>query len=181
MYRAKADILFSTSFFSLLQSWSPHNLYNLLNRSMPMFASNASFRKTSMTMYQQRWRSKKLLRGYHGDWIREKQFKRWYLPVDLPNLSSKSNQGSTTEASSAERMPIASLFVRDVERRLDTVIFRCCFARSAREARALVVQGKVHVNGTQVSCIEINVTFDTRFDQEFSYSGQDIGDSAKTW
>lgn len=118
---------------------------------MPFYASNASFKKSSMTMYQQRWRSKKLLRGYHGDWVREKQFKRWFLPVDLPNLK-KSRRDPKVEGNIEERMPISSLFVRDVERRLDTVVFRCCFARSAREAKALVVQGKVHVNGRQVSC-----------------------------
>lgn len=44
-------------------------------------------------------------------------------------------------------MPISSLIFRDVERRLDTVVFRCCFARSAREAKGMVVQGKVQVNG----------------------------------
>lgn len=48
-------------------------------------------------------------------------------------------------------LPIASLFVREVERRLDTVVFRSCFARSIYEARAMVVQGKVRCNGSKVS------------------------------
>jgi hypothetical protein len=132
------------------QSWSPHNLYNLIARSMPFYAGETSFKKTGMTMYQQRWRSKRLLRGYHGDWIREKIFKRWYLPIDLPRLENNLKVNRGREASGEEKMPVASLFLRDVERRLDTVVFRCCFARSAREARSLVLQGKVKVNGTQV-------------------------------
>lgn len=48
-------------------------------------------------------------------------------------------------------MPTASLFMRDVERRLDVVVFRSCFARSAYESRSMVVQGKVKVNGVKCS------------------------------
>jgi len=50
-----------------------------------------------------------------------------------------------------EKLPIASLFVRDVERRLDTALFRACFVRSAYEARRLIVHGKVSLNGVKVS------------------------------
>lgn len=132
------------------QSWSPHNLYNLIARSSsPMPVNETSFKKTSLTMYQQRWRAKRLLRGYHGDWIRERRFKRWFLPLDVPRIPAQHSEASSS-AGTEERMPIASLFVRDVERRLDTVVFRCCFARSAREARALVIQGKVRLNGDKV-------------------------------
>ncbi|PWN47563.1 alpha-L RNA-binding motif-containing protein [Violaceomyces palustris] len=164
-------------------SWSPKNLYNLIARStVPFHMSQTSFTKTSLTMYQQRWRSKRFLRGYHGDWIPEKRFKRWFLPTDLPRFlppspasSSSSSSSSVRRRSSArkggiidmaltsrktldggkltktERMPTASLFMRDVERRLDVVTFRCCFARSAYEARALVVQGKVKLNGVKTT------------------------------
>lgn len=129
-------------------------------------------------MYQQRWRAKRFIRGYHGDWIRERRFKRWYLPISVPRIdggnkraSSASNvllppsavasgsgsgSNAVTMAAAAaarldERLPIASLFVRDVERRLDTVVFRACFARSAYEARTLVIHGKVKINGERVS------------------------------
>lgn len=109
-------------------------------------------------MYQQRWRSKRFLRGYHGDWIGERRFRRWFLPTTVPRLEhvkSGNNSGSASRdaldeertLTEQDRMPVTSLFLREVERRLDTAIFRCCFARSAREARALVVQGKVRVNG----------------------------------
>ncbi|KAJ1025867.1 hypothetical protein NDA16_002493 [Ustilago loliicola] len=184
-------------------SWSSRNLYNMIARStVPFHASQTSFTKTSLTMYQQRWRSKRFLRGYHGDWIPEKRFKRWFLPTELPSFvppqvsassASGVSSGSSTsgprrgglfdralkarrasnapaaaEAGSAsgssyatvtqqkvleemDQMPTASLFMRDVERRLDVVVFRSCFARSAYESRAMVVQGKIKLNGVKCS------------------------------
>ncbi len=185
-------------------SWSARNLYNMIARStVPFHASQTSFTKTSLTMYQQRWRSKRFLRAYHGDWIPEKRFKRWFLPTELPSFvppqvsaatASGVSSGSSTsgprrgglfdKALQARRapaapaagapsasgsgpsyatvtqqkaleemdaMPTASLFMRDIERRLDVVVFRSCFARSAYESRAMVVQGKVKINGTKCS------------------------------
>lgn len=136
-------------------SWSPHNLYNLISRSTVQSNVNQiSFKQVSLTMFQQRWRSKRFLRGYHGDWIGERRFRRWYLPTSVPRLgmqgqsaSSSTERGMTEQ----ERLPVITLFLRDVERRLDTVVHRCCFARSAREARALIVQGKVKLNGAQTT------------------------------
>ena len=175
-------------------SWSARNLYNMIARStVPFHASQTSFTKTSLTMYQQRWRSKRFLRAYHGDWIPEKRFKRWFLPVDLPSFvppqvsaasgstsgprrgglfdkalkarrastlaetakdaaASSSSYATVTQQKVVEEMdpmPTASLFMRDVERRLDVVVFRSCFARSAYESRAMVVQGKVKLNGVK--------------------------------
>ncbi|TKY88573.1 hypothetical protein EX895_002562 [Sporisorium graminicola] len=177
-------------------SWSPRNLYNMIARStVPFHASQTSFTKTSLTMYQQRWRSKRFLRAYHGDWIPEKRFKRWFLPTDLPSfvppqvsaasasastsgprrggLFDKALQARRAPASAAadaaassssyatvtqkkvveemDQMPTASLFMRDIERRLDVAVFRSCFARSAYESRGLVVQGKVKLNGVKCS------------------------------
>lgn len=113
-------------------------------------------------MYQQRWRSKRFLRGYHGDHIPERRFKRWFLPTDLPRIEDlKLNGGSSSsslksgEVSGEEKMPIAGLFLRDVERRLDVIVHRCCFARSAREGRAMVVQGKVQLNGVKVRLLPL--------------------------
>lgn len=173
-------------------SWSVRNLYNTIARSTVPFHSNQlSFQKTSMTMYQQRWRSKRFLRSYHGDWISEKRFKRQFLPKELPRFQPpqvaagsvstlspgprrggafdnmlKARHSSTpspsdepsdsyssvtphTTSADMEAMPTTSLFMADVERRIDTAVFRCCFARSAYEARALVVQGKVKLNGVK--------------------------------
>lgn len=131
---------------------------------MPVNRAQTSFRDTALTMYQQRWRSKRLLRAYHGDWIPERRFKRWFLPTSLPSLLQKRQSALSSsaaagqpqrEASAEERMPVASLFMRDIERRVDTTLFRACFARSAYEARGLVVQGHVQVNGTKVSAAAI--------------------------
>ncbi|SNX86403.1 related to ribosomal protein S4 precursor, mitochondrial [Melanopsichium pennsylvanicum] len=179
-------------------SWSARNLYNTIARStVPFHASQTTFTKTSLTMYQQRWRSKRFLRAYHGDWIPEKRFKRWFLPTELPSfvppqVSASSSSASTSgprkgglfdkalqarrnptsanqEAEAAKKqaafasvtqqkvveemdaMPTASLFMRDVERRLDVAVFRSCFARSAYEARGMVVQGKVKINGVKIN------------------------------
>ena len=108
-------------------------------------------------MFQQRWRSKRLLRGYHGDWIPERRFKRWFLPSHLPDYAPEVMRSPAHSLSrqlpSAERAsdtpvpPITMLMMREVERRLDVVVFRCCFAHSASHARMLVLHGKVSVNG----------------------------------
>ena len=111
-------------------------------------------------MFQQRWRSKRLLRGYHGDWIPERRFKRWFLPSKLPffspheALENKDTKGQdAAEVASHEQPvpPVSNLFLRDIERRLDVVVFRCCFARSAYHGRMLVLHGKVSINGQVVT------------------------------
>ncbi len=179
-------------------SWSPRNLYNMIARStVPFHSSQTSFTKTSLTMYQQRWRSKRFLRAYHGDWIPEKRFKRWFLPTDLPSfvppqVSASSASASTSgprrgglfrqcaqgeegehtgiecEAGSRVELVVfgsdtaeggrgdgshAHRFVvhEGCRERLDVVVFRSCFARSAYESRGMVVQGKVKVNGVKCS------------------------------
>ncbi|KAL4399332.1 mitochondrial small ribosomal subunit protein [Malassezia pachydermatis] len=109
-------------------------------------------------MYQQRWRSKRLLRGYHGDWIPERRFKRWFLPSSLPSfhpaiapqLKKLGHDADAKNALDTPTPPVKSLFVRDVERRIDTVVFRCCFAHSVYYARSMVLHGKVTINGTVV-------------------------------
>lgn len=123
-------------------------------------------------MYHQRYTAKRFLRSYHGDHLPEKRFKRWFLPVDLPpfvtneasgadskrsgglfetiqgpNTASKSHGGNL--AQEVPKLPVSSLMVREVERRLDTVVFRSCFARSIYEARAMVLAGSVSLNGTR--------------------------------
>ena len=121
------------------------------------------------------------MRGYHGDWIPERRFKRWFVPEKLPRFEVKATgagslaggagrsriaraassrlplsrfgdvpSGGSEEPGAESRVPTASLFMRDVERRLDVVVFRSCFAKSAYQARALVVQGHVKLNGFKV-------------------------------
>lgn len=131
-----------------------------------------------MTLFQQRCRAKRLSRGYHGDHIAEQKFERWYLPDALPSIHGSSRTPTTsnrsqelartvagrsreggrveTERSKAikeklSRTPIGTLLYREVERRLDVLIFRACFATSVWQARQLVVHKKVKVNGEVVS------------------------------
>lgn len=94
-------------------------------------------------MFQQKWKAKQLVRGYHGDWIPEQKFKKGYLPDGLPPIvGSKERQEA--------RVPLASLMFAEVEKRLDTVVYRCCFAHSIYRARAMVVHGAVKLNGRKV-------------------------------
>lgn len=72
------------------------------------------------------------------------------LPFNRSRILSEALAGK--EIGANERMPTASLFMRDVERRLDVAVFRCCFAKSAYQARGSVVQGHVKLNGVKVCC-----------------------------
>jgi len=149
-------------------SWSPRNLYNLWQRSLGGKVAESNFERTSLSLFNQRWISKRLVRAYHGDHINEKIFKRWYLPATLPDVRSrKITKGDSIAASkwakredAAKLMqkqleeqanvalaPVGSLMFTDVERRIDVFIFRCCFAHSVYEARRLVIHGNVKLNG----------------------------------
>ncbi|GAA5833646.1 hypothetical protein JCM9279_001585 [Rhodotorula babjevae] len=121
-------------------SWSPANLYNLYQRSYGPATTDTQFTKSALTMFQQKWKAKQLVRGYHGDWLPEQKFKKNYLPDGLPPIVGN-------KAAGEERVPLASLMFAEVEKRLDTVVFRCCFADSVYKARAMVIHGKVTLNG----------------------------------
>lgn len=126
------------------------------------------------TLFQQRWQSKKVIRAYHGDFINENIFKRWYLPDTLPDVRPRAASSQTEEAiylarwakkdkvaDSAQKTkekekeahiiaPVGSLMLTEVERRIDVVIFRACLASSVYEARRLVIHGDVLLNGKKV-------------------------------
>jgi ribosomal protein S4 len=55
------------------------------------------------------------------------------------------------EEASKGLAPVGSLMFSEVERRIDVVIFRSCFAHSVYEARRMVVHGNVLLNGQKVS------------------------------
>ena len=145
-------------------SWAPANLYNLFRLSYEPpshIRDKLSFKRTSLTMFQQKWSSKRLLRAYHGDFIKERKFRRRFLPNGLPALEAASASSSARSAStlpdssnpstaSTSRIPLASLMWREVEARLDVLVFRACFAHSVYEARRLVTQGHVKLNGRVV-------------------------------
>lgn len=130
----------------LLQSWSPANLYNLYQRTYGPPTADTKFTKSSLTMFQQKWKAKQLVRGYHGDWIQEGKFKKDYLPDGLPPIVGAKGAGA-----GEAKVPLASMMFAEVEKRLDTVVFRCCFADSIYRARMMVVHGKVSLNGRKVS------------------------------
>ncbi|WWD09869.1 hypothetical protein V865_007998 [Kwoniella europaea PYCC6329] len=152
-------------------SWAPENLFNLWQRtsSESPIKRTHDFTRTNSTPYQLRFTAKRLLRGYHGDHIGYTKFSRWYMPEKLPAIHESSSGGSsevnkwvegrersggrTTDDKNQKRKeknskaPIGTMLFADVERRLDVLIFRSCFAQSVWEARRYVVQGHVKLNG----------------------------------
>lgn len=120
-------------------SWSKYNLYNLSVKRLPRESFN--LRKT---VYQQRWTAKRELRGYHVPNITEKQLlqRHFTAKIKLQNLSP----------SEMDKVPpVQALAFAELERRVDVVVFRSHFAKSIWEARRMVVQGKVKVNGEKAS------------------------------
>ena len=127
------------------------------------------------SLFQQRWVSKAVVRAYHGDFINEKIFKRWYLPSTLPDVRPRrkiaghdtaalntfakrkeqvqKEQKIKEEENAKGLAPVGSLMFAEVERRIDVFIFRCCFAHSVYEARRLVTHGHVTLNGKKV-CVD---------------------------
>ncbi|EKM53100.1 uncharacterized protein PHACADRAFT_98836 [Phanerochaete carnosa HHB-10118-sp] len=151
-------------------SWSPRNLFNLWQRSIGPKQRGTNFFKSTTTLFQNRWQSKALVRAYHGDFINEKIFKRWYLPSTLPDVRPRRSANSTTDAVGLARWarkdrvadkearlreeedakglaPVGSLMLSEIERRIDVVVFRACLASSVYEARRLVIHGDVLLNG----------------------------------
>ena len=155
------------------QSWHPRNLFNLWRRSIGPKVNDTVWKQTTETLFRQRWASKALLRGYHGDFINEKIFKRWYLPETLPDvrpsqeiksaepvvanarwankdLVARRMEKRLEEERSKGLAPVGSLMFTEVERRIDVVIFRACFAHSVYDARRMVIHGSVLLNGKKV-------------------------------
>ncbi|KAF8483403.1 hypothetical protein DFH94DRAFT_721516 [Russula ochroleuca] len=154
-------------------SWTRENLYNLWRRSLGELSKETNFTRTQKSLFQQRWIAKRLIRAYHGDFINEKTFKRWYLPTTLPDVRPRRGQTEdyATELNKwakspnavekdakvrrkeidgeeqEELPPVGSLMFSEVERRIDVVIFRACLAHSVYDARRMVVHGQVLLNG----------------------------------
>lgn len=91
-----------------------------------------------------------MTRAYHGDWIQEKKFKRHYLPASLPKLSIQPHQKINKSNSQESKVPLAAMMYTEVERRIDVVLFRSCFADSIYEARRMVLHDAVKLNGVRV-------------------------------
>ena len=117
------------------------------------------------------------MRAYHGDYISEKVFKRWYLPETIPDVRPRRKILAGDDKASLEEFarrrkkekdleeemekkgmaPVGSLMFSEVERRIDVFIFRCCFAHSIYEARRLVIHGNVLLNGKKVRFLSLFV------------------------
>jgi hypothetical protein len=178
--------LCSCAWILIRQSWAPENLYNLWQRTSSdgSLTRETDFTRTSMTLYQQRWKARRLIRGYHGDHIGTTAFERWYLPPSLPSIHSSTSStqnntsslskwiegkeragGRTKDDSLAKKKaeegmaPVGTMMFSEVERRLDVLVFRSCFASSVWQAKAFVVGGKVKLNGNVVSAL-LHITQD---------------------
>ncbi|RXK40996.1 hypothetical protein M231_01626 [Tremella mesenterica] len=157
-------------------SWSLSNLYNIWQQTpgSPTYKDRMEIKWNNMSLFQRRWLAKRLTRGYHGDQITQTRFERWYLPDSLPSIRGKTPSSSSSSGSlelskwvegreraggrtreereskwktEDSRAPVGSLMFSEVERRLDTLIFRACFASSVYLARHYVIHGKVKLNG----------------------------------
>lgn len=142
------------------QSWSKYNLYNLQRFRTPG-TSNRTF-------FQQKWTAKAVARAYHGEQVREGQWKRMFsrrirsvIPMSTIDLAaddgSKISAGRGSGLSKVERgpgparpTPYTQMAFAPLERRLDVAIFRALFASSTRQARQFVIHGAVTVNGQKV-------------------------------
>ncbi|KAJ5562225.1 hypothetical protein N7461_000986 [Penicillium sp. DV-2018c] len=143
------------------QSWSKYNLYNLQRfRSPPT---------TNRTFFQQKWSAKAVSRAYHGEQVREGQWKRMFdhrirsvIPMSASDLAA--DDGSLASAGRGSglgkqdgdatnqnrRIPYTHMAFAPLERRLDVAIFRALFASSTRQARQFVIHGAVTVNGQKM-------------------------------
>ncbi|WOO81342.1 37S ribosomal protein S4-like, mitochondrial [Vanrija pseudolonga] len=163
-------------------AWSPENLFNVWLRTSPesYLHRETEFNTTQKTLFQQRWLAKRLTKGYHGDHIMEKKFKRWFLPESIPTIrhnsggeaaksvaakndmakwvEGKARAGGRTDAEKKAAAlakdaisPVGTLMYGEVERRIDVVIFRACLAQSVWQARSYVTHGHVKLNGKPVT------------------------------
>jgi ribosomal protein S4 len=107
-------------------SMSKWTLYKLTRLTTPPYKL--------LNLYQQKWKSKSMMRHYHGEKVPEKQWERIFM------------RNKRLRAVVPMNMTFAGL-----ERRLDVAVFRALFASSARQARQFVVHGSVKVNGVTVS------------------------------
>lgn len=87
--------------------------------------------KRKLTSYGEQLLEKQRLRGYYE--VLEKQFRRYVVAA----INSKSQTGET--------------LVKQLECRLDNVVYRMNFGSSIRQARQMVVHGHMLVNGKKVN------------------------------
>ncbi|KAI0132205.1 hypothetical protein BJ170DRAFT_592179 [Xylariales sp. AK1849] len=123
----------------------------------------------SETFFQQKWRAKGLLRSYHGEHIRERDWERMFSRrlLSVANMDPRylaefdgsekaAGRGSGKDEAPKWNVdgippktitPYMNMAFAPMERRLDIAVFRAMFASSARQARQFCVHGAVKVNG----------------------------------
>lgn len=134
-------------------------MYNLQRFRSPNTATR--------TFFQQKWTAKALGRAYHGEQVREGQWKRMFsrrirsvVPMNTSEMAADDGSGASAgrgsglekpeKSSRAKLTPYTQMAFAPLERRLDVAIFRALFASSARQARQFVIHGAVTVNGQKV-------------------------------
>ncbi|KAI1384997.1 alpha-L RNA-binding motif-containing protein [Hypoxylon trugodes] len=147
----------------LRQSWNKYNLYNIARLRDPRVDV------APITFFQQKWRAKGLLRGYHGEHVVERKWVRMFsrrllgvtdmdtkymAKYDGSELASGRGSGKDTKPNWDNRRvkertltPYMQMTFAPMERRLDIAVFRAMFASSTRQARQFCVHGAVKVNG----------------------------------
>ncbi|EMR08889.1 ribosomal protein S4 [Pneumocystis murina B123] len=108
-------------------SWSKQNLYKLSRKIMPI---------QGRTLSKQIISAKNETRAYHGEMLREHQWRRLFSLSEIEKRKTK-------ELSAINLYSI-------LERRIDTIIHRALFASSIKQARQMVIHGKVKINGKRV-------------------------------
>jgi ribosomal protein S4 len=152
-------------------SWNKLNLYNVSQlRPQPT---------AFQTFFQQKWAAKRLMRGYHGEQLRERRWTNLYAlagrgaPAAVPlgaeylarhdGSDQAAGRGAGRQDAPGEGgapglgriSPYMAHTFWIVERRLDTAIHRAMFASSVRQARQMVIHGHVKVNGEKVGCAAV--------------------------
>lgn len=72
--------------------------------------------------------------------------------VELDADAGKARDQTNPQERQNEPTPYMNMSFAPIERRIDVAIFRAMFASSTRQARNLVIHGKVKVNGQPVCC-----------------------------
>ncbi|KTW31421.1 hypothetical protein T552_00065 [Pneumocystis carinii B80] len=129
----RKDIISEKTFKSLLKSlkirmsWSKQNLYKLSRKIIPVYGKTLSRQIAS---------AKSETRAYHGEMLREHQWLRLFSLSEMEKRKTK-------ELSAINIYSI-------LERRIDTIIHRALFASSIKQARQMVIHGKVKINGKRI-------------------------------
>lgn len=154
----------------LRQSWNKYNLFNIARQRDPKIGTS-----DQETFFQQKWRAKGLVRAYHGEHIRERDWERMFsrrllsvvnmdprYMAEFDGSEKAAGRGSGKDqppdwdadaVQAKTTTPYMNMAFAPMERRLDIAVFRAMFASSARQARQFCVHGAVKVNGKVVRSI----------------------------